>query len=93
MPDHPRAWHPPEYDVADVHAVRALETGNANPDQQKRALGWIIRNGCGTYDLSFRPESDRETSFAEGRRFVGLMIVKLLNMPANVLAQMARGDQ
>jgi hypothetical protein len=72
-------WHPAPYDEADVYAIKALVAGVANEGQQKRALGWIINTLCGTYDLSFRPGDggDRDTVFAEGKRHVGMQIVKL----------------
>jgi hypothetical protein len=64
-------------------AIKALATGTANAGQQKRALDWIITKACGTYDMSFRPGADgeRETAFAEGKRHVGLQIVKHINGP------------
>ena len=73
-------WIPASWDDADAGAVQALARGDAGPEQQKRALDWIINLACGTYDLSFSPDSDRATSFAEGRRFVGLQIVKLIRV-------------
>ena len=75
---------PPEWDKADAAALQALQDGTATEHQQKRALDWIIRKAAATYDLSFSPEGERLTSFAEGRRFVGLQVVKLLaiNLPA-----------
>ena len=73
-------WKPPAYEDADAYAIRALQSGNATPDQQQRALDYIINGLAGTYDLSYRPSSDRDTTFAEGRRFVGLQIVKFLKV-------------
>ena len=75
-----KAFHPPDWEIADAGALQAMQRGDASPHQQQRALDYIIRALAGTYDLSFRPDSERETSFAEGRRFVGLQIVKLLNL-------------
>jgi hypothetical protein len=69
---------PPLYEAADIAAIQALQVGEATAYQQKRALDWIIRQAAVTYDLSFSPESDRLTALAEGRRYVGLQIVKLL---------------
>lgn len=75
-------WLPVPYDLAHVSSLQALERGEASPDQQRRALAWLINNACATYDLSYRPglEGERDTSFAEGRRFVGLQIVKMLRL-------------
>lgn len=70
-------WHPAPYEDADVYAIKALAAGKASEGQQQRALNWIINVACATYDLSFRPESDRETVFAEGKRHVGMQLVKL----------------
>jgi len=70
---------PAEWEVADASAMQALERGVAEPDQQKRALDWIIRMAAGTYEFQFYP-SDRETAFGLGRAFVGQQIVKLLRV-------------
>jgi hypothetical protein len=76
----PQPWHPAPYDEADVYAIKALAAGKANEGQQQRALAWIINTACATYDLSFRPDSDRDTTFAEGKRHVGMQIVKLTKL-------------
>lgn len=89
----PRAhdpWMPPEYHLADVSALQALQRGEADPDQQKRALKYLIEAVCATYDLSYRPSSTRDTDFAEGRRFVGLQIVKLLKINISRLKEAER---
>ena len=74
----PQPWEPAPYDDDGLitMAIKALAAGNANQDQQRRALDWIVRVLCGTYDLSFRPDSERATAFAEGKRHVGLQIIK-----------------
>lgn len=75
-------WLPPKYDLADIGALQALAKGEAPPDAQQRALKWIIEKAAGTYEPSYRPgeEGERDTAFAEGRRHVGLQIVKLLKL-------------
>jgi len=70
---------PPRYELADVSAFQALQIGNATPEQQMRALKWLIERGAGTYDHHFYP-SDRDTAFALGRAFVGQQVVKLLKL-------------
>jgi hypothetical protein len=69
-------WHPAPYEPADTGAIKALASGTANQGQQQRALNWIIMTLCGTYDMSYRSGSERDTAFAEGKRFVGNQIVK-----------------
>lgn len=83
------AYLPPPYEPADASAIQALLIGEANKDQQQRALKWIIESAAGTYDLSYRPGSDgdRETAFAEGRRFVGLNVVKLTRLNVSKLVR------
>lgn len=88
-------WRPPEFEQADVVALQALAQGKASIEQQKRALAWIVgsdhrgfhNSACGYYDLSYRPgtEGERDTAFAEGRRFVGAQIVKLLKLKVGLL--------
>ena len=66
-------------------ALKGLATGTANDGQQKAALKWVIEELCRTYDLSYRPSSDRDTVFAEGKRFVGLMLVREINLDPKLL--------
>jgi hypothetical protein len=76
-------WRPPAYEEADAYAIQALGRGTANMDQQRRALAWIIEKAAATYDMSYRPgagEGDRDTVFAEGRRFVGNQVVKMTKL-------------
>lgn len=75
------SWKPPAWEPADAQAVKALARGEAMPEQQRRALEWIIRAACGTYDFAYRPgENDRDTNVALGRQMVGQQIVKLINL-------------
>lgn len=78
---------PPRYELADVSALKHLAAGTADQHQQQRALKWIIDLACQTYQPSYRNglDGDRETAFAEGRRFVGLMIVEKLKLDLNDL--------
>lgn len=74
-----------EIDIA--AAFQALQRGDATGDQQRRTLKFVITDLCRTHDLSFRPgpDGERATTFAEGKRFVGLQIVKLLNVSLEAL--------
>ena len=62
-------------------ALQALYDGVANEGQQKVALQAIFEL-CGLDDLSYRPDSDRDTAFAEGKRFVGLQLYKIAHIKA-----------
>jgi len=70
---------PAAYELADASALQALQRGEATPDQQRRALDWLITAGAGAYEFHYYP-SDRDTAFALGRAFVGQQIVKLLKL-------------
>lgn len=76
----PEAWKPAEWKPEDAYAVKAVIAGIASEAQQQRAMAFIINQVCGTYDLSYRPTSDRDTAFAEGKRFIGLQLVKFFKM-------------
>lgn len=81
-------WRPADYEVADVAAIQAVANGRASEDQQCRAMRYIIETVCGTYDASFRPDAmggERATAFAEGKRNVGLQLVKLVRISLAVL--------
>lgn len=79
----PQPWHPAPYIDLDTMAIKAVAAGNASEGQQKRALDWIIRTLCGTYDQPYRPGEggDRDTVFACAKQFVGQQIVKHINVP------------
>jgi len=73
---------------ADAVAIRAVAQGDASPDQQRRALEAIVGRIACTDDLSFRAEDHGgmfETAFAEGKRYVGLQIRKLITTPLHIL--------
>lgn len=78
-------WKPVAYEPADVVAIQALMQGTAEPEQQKRAMRWIVEQAAGAYDLAYRPggeEGRRDTDFALGRAFVGSQILKLNRLNA-----------
>ncbi len=87
------AYLPADWDNAIVSALQALQRGNAEPEQQKMALRWIIEVNSRAYDMSYRPgvDGERETCFAEGRRFVGSQIVKLLRLNLNQIRKAQNG--
>jgi hypothetical protein len=75
-------WLPPDHDEAAIYAIRALASGTANDGQQKTAWAYLMYvTGASEEfaDLSYRtgPQGDRDTAFAEGKRFVGLQLRKL----------------
>lgn len=75
---------PVAYDLADAAAIQALQRGDATPEQQVRALRWIVEGAAGAYNFHFYP-SDRDTSFALGRAFVGQQVVKMTKLNLSAL--------
>lgn len=76
----PSPYQPCPYDDAVIAAFRALFNGEASPDQQRRVLDYIVEVLADKDGLSYRGENTHDTAFAEGRRFVGLQIVKMLKL-------------
>ncbi len=77
-------WAASDHGEEVVYAVRALFENKALPHQQKLVWDWLMyvtAAGDGFADLSFRPGPDgqRATDFAEGKRFVGLQVRKMLH--------------
>ena len=62
-------------EIADGYAIQALSKGIADENQQRRAFKCIVEELCGTYGMTFSPESDRLTSFAEGKRHIGRLLI------------------
>ena len=71
---------PFDYTENETRALKALAAGTANEGQQKTALSVIVNKICKTYDLPYFPDSVRDSDFAQGKRFVGLQIVKHINL-------------
>lgn len=73
-----KAHTPAIYDKTVLMAIRACIAGKANEGQQQMAMDWIITKASNLYDMSYREGDGAATAFAEGRRFVGNQIVKML---------------
>jgi hypothetical protein len=83
-----KAWKPCPVTKDIAYALRAVSEGNASEFQQVQAMRWIIETAAMTYDLTYMPDSARDSDFAQGRRFVGLQIVKLLNLSPQQLEKL-----
>ncbi len=78
--------------VAEVYAVRACINGEANADQQKLAMNWIMREASRVTDLSYTPGDASQTMFNEGRRYAGICIRYCLD-PLYLAEATARDEQ
>lgn len=88
-PKIPPVFKPAEWDIADVHAVQACFEGRATPEQQKRAMDWIVYRAAATDDVEYRTES-RDHAFSSGRRFVGLQVRKVQALNIALIQQHQR---
>ena len=86
QPQAPREpWHPADWDPADATALQALERGEADAEQQRRALRWIVNAAAMTYDEPFVPGKPDVSDYLAGRMSVGRQIVKLLKVSVRTL--------
>jgi hypothetical protein len=63
-----------------IRALKSLREGVASPDEQALALDYILTVLCNRAGNQFYP-TDRESTFALGRKFVGDHIVGAINAP------------
>jgi hypothetical protein len=86
-------WLDPDWDVADASAIQHLFRGDANEQQQKRAINFIVNEICALPYMAFDGKSERNTTFALGKQSVGHFIVRLwrLNL-SQFTGENKRGD-
>lgn len=70
-------WLPAEWEKFDAAAIQAVARGTADERQQQHALKVIVEKLAGTYEHTFVPGAHDQSDFLQGRRDVGLQIVKL----------------
>ena len=77
-------WSPYIPTKSEAFAVRALVSGKADEEQQRVFMAFFNRlSGVG--DLEFRPESDRASAFASGKRFVGMQLHRIANLSSEYI--------
>lgn len=76
----PPADQPAGFELPDIAAVQAVYHGTGTPEQQKRAMEWVIKQAAQIGGQSYRAGDSHATAFSEGRRFVGAQILSLLAM-------------
>lgn len=81
-PGAPKAepWKPADWKIEEAGAIQQIARGIASPEQQRAGFRFLVERLCGTYDLSYRASGALDTAFAEGKRFVGLQLVKFTNL-------------
>jgi hypothetical protein len=86
----PEVFSPATWTPADILAIQSCVSGTATPEQQQRAIAWIVYNAANTDDVEYRTDS-RDHAFASGRRFVGLQIRKLMALNSSVFSKNQEG--
>ncbi len=69
-------WQPTQVIPADIGAIKALVAGTATEYQQQLVVAFLMR-ATGINEMEFRPEGDRASTFASGKRFVGMQFFQL----------------
>lgn len=96
-----RAYSPPPLTSEIAYAVQALFAGKADGRQQEIFSRWLLIDVCRKDDIPWFPgglAAERDSSFANGRRFVALQVLKAFNQTPEMLAMMraeeaaARGE-
>ena len=82
-----RPWLPERLDIDVMYALQALEKGEATPEQQKKALKWIMFDLARMEDMDYFPDNERDTAFAAGKRHVALRIRTILRTNIGLLTQ------
>lgn len=80
-------WSIPELSNSERASLKALQSGTANEAQQAIAFDVVVHKLSGADRISFAPGGDdghRKTDFAEGRRWVGLMVLAICQQPVAV---------
>lgn len=76
----PGAAQPAKFSEAQAYAIQQMLNGCATEHQQKIGMAWILTQASNAYGECFHP-TDRETSFALGRAFVGQQIIGIAKIP------------
>lgn len=76
----------------EIEAIKAVYKGEATPGQQRQCLVTIVNKLSRAKDLLYIPGSFDETAFLNGRAFVGLKVLKYINLPPGKLKEKAEDD-
>ncbi len=82
-------WTPIVPTKSEAAAIKALFARNANEHQQAHIVSFLIRL-TGIKDMEFRPDRDA-SSFASGKRFVGLQLVKMTELSSEFIKTLPEG--
>lgn len=79
--------------TAEVHALKALHKGEADPYQQKLAAFAILHKISKYGELCYFPGDERASVFMAGRVFVGAQVAKFMGVPFDRLGLKEQRDE
>lgn len=87
-----RDWRIPALTMDETFALQRLARGEADAEQQKKALAAIVHKICMTHDETFSLDSERLSSWYQGRRSAGNFILKELQIDLRKLREDKKDD-
>lgn len=80
-------WVPTVPTKSEVFAVKAVLSHKADEEQQRIFVQFLNRL-TGIADLECRPDSERASVFAGGKRFVGMQVHKVGNLSSEYVKKL-----
>ena len=69
----------------EIHAIKSCWAGEANADQQRKALNLVLTVFAQIKQTPYQPGEPDETSFLTGRFFVGQSLMDVIEKPFDML--------
>lgn len=85
-------WKFVEPTLEEARALKAVAVGEANSEQQKKALSWIIHRACGATLDTFAPGEPDVSAYRQGRRAVAVLITQVLLLKPEELRKHGETD-
>ncbi len=68
----------PPFEPHIAAGMKALRLGQASEHQQREVFDWLLKQAAGIGTQSFRAGDPYSTAFMDGRRFVGILMMALV---------------
>jgi hypothetical protein len=85
MNEQPLCFKTKQLSKPEVQAIKAMYNGEATPHQQKLCLAAICNKLARAQDLLYIPNEPDQTTFLNGRAFVGQQLLKTIKVPIQQL--------
>lgn len=81
----------PKPEPHEALALSAMSRGEADGGLQQIALAWILKISS-VHELTYVPGDAQHTAFNEGRRFVGLALMRAMDLDAVTLPPLSKRE-